>query len=321
MCRVIWIVVGTALMAGCAAYRPGTSDTGVVSFALVGDQQYGATREAEFGRLMAQMDEAPLDFVIHVGDVKGGTSTCSDSLLMRRFDTFDASRHPFILLPGDNEWTDCHRSGGDPLANLDRLRGLFHGGNETIGRTRIALQRQSADPAFPEFVEHVRWERGGVLFVTVNVVGSNNNLGRTPTMDAEHARRTTAVLAWLEASLRLAEDGGMLGVLIAMHGNPFVSRPSPPNGFTPILEGLQSLVASTTMPMALVHGDTHHCQIDHPLADPNSGEPIERFTRVEVFGDPHTHWIHGKIEPRDPAVFSFEPVLVPGNPEAACAVD
>jgi len=321
MRRFLLIVVGcSALLAGCSGSRSGTSDATAFSFALIGDQQYDVTREEEFVRLMEQLDAEPLEFVVHVGDIKGGSSVCTDSLLLLRQADFNASRHPFILLFGDNEWTDCHRAGGDSLAQLNRLPTIFHGGEETLGQRRFRLERQSSDPAFAEFRENVRWQRGNVMFVMLHVVGSNNNLGRSPEADAEHARRTSAVVAWLDDSFRLAEGSGLRGVLIAMHANPFMGGAGAADGFASIMERLQSLVKSTAMPVILVHGDSHICRIDHPLVDSATGDTLRQCTRVEVFGYPNSHWIRGTMNPIDPAVFAFEPVLVPGNPEGTCAV-
>jgi hypothetical protein len=62
----------------------------------------------------------------------------------------------------------------------------------------------SEDPRYTKFRENVRWTYGGVLFTTLHVIGSNNNLGRTPVMDAEYAERTAANLAWMREAFDLA---------------------------------------------------------------------------------------------------------------------
>ena len=59
-------------------------------------------------------------------------------------------------------------------------------------------------PGTPRFRENVRWSHGGALFITLHVIGSNNNLGRTPVMDAEYAERTAANLAWMREAFALA---------------------------------------------------------------------------------------------------------------------
>jgi hypothetical protein len=54
----------------------------------------------------------------------------SDAVFQNRLDLFNRFTAPFIFVPGDNEWTDCHRAnngGFDPLERLDRLRMMPHG--------------------------------------------------------------------------------------------------------------------------------------------------------------------------------------------------
>ena len=51
-----------------------------------------------------------------------------DAVFQNRFDLFNEFRAPFIFVPGDNEWTDCHRAnngGYDPLERLERLWTMF----------------------------------------------------------------------------------------------------------------------------------------------------------------------------------------------------
>src|SRR5690349_7083560 len=99
-----------------------------VSFALIGDMPYSGALEQEFERVMDALDTADVDFVVHVGDIHGGSQPCTDSLQRARRDRFDRSAHPFVLLFGDNEWTDCHRTGFDPEERQRALRRLFASG-------------------------------------------------------------------------------------------------------------------------------------------------------------------------------------------------
>ena len=91
---------------------------------------------------------------------------------------FSRFRHPVVLLPGDNEWTDCHRETAGswkPLERLARLRALFFTPpGRVLGGGSLALVSQAADPARAEFPEHVRWSREGVVFVALHIVGSRN---------------------------------------------------------------------------------------------------------------------------------------------------
>jgi hypothetical protein len=63
--------------------------------------------------------------------------------------------------------------------------------------------------------------------------------------------------------------------------------------------------------VALVHGDSHYFRVDMPLYSPNRLLP--NFTRVETFGSSNAHWVKVKVNPASRQVFTYEPVIVPGN--------
>ena len=318
------IVALAHLAAGCAAARAPSASPGpghrAVAFALIGDMQYSDAQQAPFERLMAQLDATALDFVVHVGDIHGGAVPCTDSIQRARRDEYDRSRHPFVLVFGDNEWTDCHRTGFDPEERLRALRSLFASGPESLGRRRMRLVRQSDAPRESEYAEHARWEAGGALFVTLNVVGSNNAYGRTAAALRESERRTDAAVEWLRESFRHARARGLAGVMVVIHGDPGFHRESLAparlsnvTGFDRLIGELGRLTVDFGKPVALAHGDTHTFIVDMPLSDSATGQVIANFTRVEVFGSPDSHWVRGTADGRDPRVFRFEPMLVPAN--------
>ena len=102
-------------------------NTSPFEVALMGDMPY-AGEELEFTDLMGQVDQSEAAFAIHVGDIKGGTTSCSDEALLARKALLEQLETPLLLLFGDNEWTDCHRFGAgafDPLERLEFLRANF----------------------------------------------------------------------------------------------------------------------------------------------------------------------------------------------------
>ena len=109
----------------------------------MGDTPYSDAEEAQLRPMIQRMNAERLAFVVHVGDIISGRGDCSDRAFAHAKSIFDAFAHPFILTPGDNEWTDCHRGGFDPLQSLERIRTLFHSGDRSIGRRTIPLIRQS----------------------------------------------------------------------------------------------------------------------------------------------------------------------------------
>jgi hypothetical protein len=279
-----------------------------MSFALIGDTPYNEFEANALDAMIDQMNGEDLALVIHVGDITGGLGPCSDAWFEARKRQFERSKHPFVIVPGDNEWVDCHRTGMDPMERLKRFRELFESGDESLGERRIRLERQSGP--YAEYREHLRWIAGGVLFVGINVQGSNNNLGRTAAMDAEHRARMAAVLAWLQDSLRLARDRGVAGMLIFAQGDPDfegkIRRKL--DGFAEFRDALRDLALSFGKPVLFVNGDTHFYKLDKPLVDPRTGRPAENFTRVVVFGSPQTRWIRAGIDLSSPQIFAVSPV-------------
>jgi hypothetical protein len=244
-------------------------------FGLMGDAPYSEAEARRIDSLINAVNDEKLAFLAHVGDITSGRGPCTDEWFAARKAQFARIRHPFILLPGDNDWVDCHRSGFDPLERLARWRSLF-----CVSPDKFALkiERQSA-----EYCEHVRWEFDGVLFVAVNVQGTNNNLGRNKAMDAEHAARMREVLAWLDDSEKLFSTRNLAGMVVLMQANPFLKpRLGGRNGFESILAKLQALGIAYPRRVALVHGDTHIFHDDHPLPGVH---------RVEVYGSPMVAWL------------------------------
>jgi hypothetical protein len=281
-------------------------------FALVGDTPYFPFEEQAFASMLATLDAEQLAFVAHVGDIKAARTHCDDALFMDRKRLFDASRHPFVVIPGDNEWTDCHASGTDPIERLAALRRIFFAGDESLGERRIPLTRQSSDPRFSDYRENVRWIHGEILFIALNVPGSNNNLGRTAEMDVEHRRRMAAVFDWLDGSMRLAERRHVPGVVILFHADPGfdgkAQRPrGAPDGYTELRNALRTHARQFGRPVLLGHGDGHVFRNDHPLRDAASGVPLANFTRVEMPGAPAAEAVIVNVDPTSPAVFSVRP--------------
>ena len=290
------LCVFAALLLGACATIAQPPPRGSWSFAVFGDTPYNQTAEALLTPVIDQINREDLAFVVHVGDIKSGGEPCSDELFERRKRLLARIRHPLIVLPGDNEWTDCRRpraGGHDPLERLEALRRLFHAGDTSLGERPMRLERQSdLDARHPEYREHVRWSAKGIVFAGVNVPGHNNNIA----VEAEYRRRTAAVLDWLDEAAALAARPEAGALVIAMQANPFFWNrfprlPGTPDGLAALREKLLQIVTRLGKPVLLVHGDTHSYTVDHPLADPQTGVPMERFIRLEVFGSPTVNWI------------------------------
>jgi hypothetical protein len=215
--------------------------------------------------LIGRINAQELAFVVHVGDI--GTSAtaqaCGDAWLEARARQFAKIRHPFVLLPGDNEWSDCAKHGMDPQRRLGRWRQLF-----CRDVALPALERQSGH------CENVRWGARGMAFVGLNVPG-----GGTPALgDA----RMAATLEWLDESLALAESRDDRRIVVFLHADPRFERVGRGDAYARLRAVLATHAAWFKGRLVLVHGDTHAYRDD---------EPVPGLRRLEPWGSPFVSWM------------------------------
>jgi len=287
---------------------PGEGEESVPEFelGLIGDIPYTVEEERKTEVLFGEMDSEKLAFVVHVGDIKSGSAPCTDELFLREKERFEDSANPLVYVPGDNEWTDCERTGYDPIERLERLREIFFVGDESLGEETIPLTRQSAD-----YPENVRWSYGGATFLGLNVPGPNNNRDEA---SSEYARRNEANLEWMHEGFERAAAEESSALMIVFQANPgFELPPEERTGYNDLLAALEEETVAFGKPVALVHGDTHTLRIDKPMTSSTSGEWVENFTRVETFGSPMVGWVRAGVDTSDPEVFTFQPEMVEEN--------
>jgi hypothetical protein len=274
---------------------------------LIGDIPYTVEEERKTDLLFGEMDSEKLAFVVHVGDIKSGSSPCTDELFLREKERFEDSANPLVYVPGDNEWTDCEHTGFDPIERLERLREIFFVGDESLGEATIPLTRQSAD-----YPENVRWSYGGATFLGLNVPGPNNNYGDEAS--GEYERRNEANLEWMREGFERAAAEGSSALMIVLQANPgFELPPEERIGYNDLLAALEAETVAFGKPVVLVHGDTHTFQIDKPMASSTSVERVEIFTLVETFGSPTVGWVRAGVDTSNPEVFTFQPETVEEN--------
>ncbi|MBT3064661.1 MAG: metallophosphoesterase [Candidatus Thiodiazotropha sp.] len=315
-----------------------SKDKGSFSFAMIGDVPYGVAPYADyppFDNLIDEINEGKkLKWVIHTGDIKSGGSNCSDELFYDRLERYNKFNKPFIYTPGDNEWTDCHRvNAGEyqPLERLARLREIFFANpGVTIGGKPMAVESQAFVPGFEEFPENVRWNKSGVLFAAIHVVGSNNGLKafdaassavRGEADDLEVARRIEAAIHWINDTFDKAMEEDAPGVLIMMQANPKLevgyALPSGADltdarlGFNEILSVLEARTLAFGKPVVLAHGDSHYFRVDKPGLVENGF--ISNFTRVENFGSSRVHWVKITVNPKSEHVFKARQMIIEAN--------
>lgn len=289
------------------------AETKPFSFALMGDVPYHDGEVIEVERMLGEISGETMSFVVHVGDFKNGSSPCTDELFLQRKQLFNQSVHPFIYVPGDNEWTDCQRpSAGAYKASerLAKLRSLFFADNQSLGRNKMALQQQSIDPLFSLYKENARWTKENVLFVSLNIPGSSNNTGHSQEDNEEARLRNLANAAWIQQAFNLAKQQKQIGIMFFIQADPMFEFGSTHQGlrsYWDFLDVLRDETEKFSGQVVLAHGDTHFYRVDQPLRDFKKGGRVKNFTRVEVFGSPAMNWIRVHVDATSKEVFRFEP--------------
>lgn len=256
------------------------------SFAAIGDVPYGPL--SELTAVSDTLNKNKLAFTIHVGDIKSGSSVCSDEIYLAVREQFERFSQPLIYTPGDNEWTDCHRmSNGsyDPLERLEKVRGIFFSNKNSLGKKPLTLQVQSDDARYMLFMENRRWHQNKFSFATLHIVGSNNNLQPDLPSSIEFNLRNEANIAWMRETFAKAQARGDLGVVFAMQADTFYAggKEADSTGFKSWLTAFQEEVQRWNKPVLLIQGDTHVLKVDHPVTTAD-GARLEQVTRVVVQG-------------------------------------
>ena len=340
------------------------------SIGLWGDLPYSAEQAAVIPNLIADMNSQDLAFTAHDGDLRQGSGSpnCADNSIYTRADAYFSSLHaPAIFTPGDNDWTDCDRKslgmdGKNSLQELDNERAFFFSKPYTLGQTRF-LQEVQSTPTCKGFgsanansgpnsdvsktqtatytnvpcVENRRWIVNRVMYATVNIQGSCNNLCDDYPDSVEYAARNGAGIQWMNDTFATAVAQDCVAVMLITQANPGFddtdSTRAPTrnantlvendaqklnDGYHDFLIALRAKVIAFGKPVAYVHGDSHYFRVDKPLLD-STGKRVTNFTRIETFGDHQptlgdVNWLKVNVDPSSRGVFSYEPQIVNRDP-------
>ena len=377
MKRSVTAVVAIGMLLGARLSNAGNGDpinkgsANPLTLAVYGDWPYSQDLLAAAPLLIDSINSDPkVRLVMHVGDIHSGSMPCTGADLdplpatsnpdwnLGIFDLFGQFKDPVIYTPGDNEWTDCHKTkegtSGDPLKELASVRSLFFAepGYTLGGRPKQVLtQAEAFDPTHStdaQFVENVMWEESQVVFVTLNVPGSNNDglpwKGGSKTVpgnppystdpfvppflneaarNQEVAERTAADMRWLQAAFAQAEVDDAKGVLIGLQANMWDPEALLPGGdgltgYDGLVQELANLSVDFGRPVLLINGDSHIYGTDTPLADPASTtgmihgtQAVPNLRRITVQGSTNkpSEWLRLTIDPRSSQIFSWENIV------------
>jgi hypothetical protein len=314
--RTFSVIVASAiclLVGGPQSVASAHSDHGDgFTVAVYGDSPYGlnntdTSQVALTPQFISAVNADPdVSGVLHVGDIHSGKSFCTVAYDNQIASLWTSFKDPLVYTPGDNEWSDCHKTGegggkynattgaidfvangsyahGDPAANLALVRSTFFAKpGHTLGsaKLKVTSQAKEYDRRFPtdkNYVENVRWEQHDIVFVTLNIPGGSNNDDDnwygTPTKSQaqidEIAQRTAADLRWLDAAFEYADHEHAHAVVIMEQADMWDldgKDASHIANYEPFIASLASNTMAFGKPVLLLNGDSHTYRSDNPLS-------------------------------------------------------
>jgi len=304
-------------------------------FGLWGDMPYEkANDDLKLPALVESINKSDVKFSIFVGDIKDGSSKCTDDIYSRALSTFGKFKKPLVYIPGDNEWTDCHRinnGGYNSSERLDYIRKVMFATTGSLGQMKIPFNHQGLPQQ--KFVENTRFVFNSIVFTQLNIPGSNNNKVldekdcinksvRTTVIckevNEEYKERDRANIVWMREAFDLARKTKAPGIVLSWQGEPGFDLPETEeineradpkvSGYTDFLNALVVETEKYAGQVLIVNGDVHSFKVDKPLYDP--AKVLPNLTRLQTFGSPLIHWVRVKVEPHTHEVFTIQPIMV-----------
>lgn len=307
-----------------------------ISFAVIGDVPYGAAQIAAFPGWVDRINLQPgLDLAFHVGDIKNGSSPCTDEYNAMIREQFNRFEMPLLYTPGDNEWTDCHRPAAGAYHPLERLQAIRAAFYETeglsLGAQPIEVDSQ-ADLGFPE---NQALRTRGVEMATLHVVGSNNDrapwtgIGYTaPTAQQlnEESTRMAASIDLVHDTFARARQTSARAVALFQQADMFDPSYQPTwdvSAFQPLVQALVREASTFDGEVYLFDGDSHRYNVDQPVAAGSEWLGVygvdgsaDNLTRITVDGEANnTNFLQVTLNrPGAQDVLSWERVAYDSQP-------
>lgn len=318
--------LSAGLAAGTSSPAGAAPEPESYTFGVIGDVPYGADQVAAFPGWVDSINaDDDVSFVTHVGDIKSGSMVCSDAyfdFVRGQLDRFDT---PLVYTPGDNEWTDCHRTSNgayDPYERLDTIRSTFFDSpGTTLGAQPMKVDAQAPSP------ENVDWRRARIRFMTAHAVGSNNGLAPWTGAGEPNARQVAEVEARTEGNVdQLREafaearaDGDRAVVIFQqadMFDPTYDAQPEDYTAFRPWVQAIVDEASRFDGPVYLFDGDSHVYHVDRPL-EPGSRwldfyeaeGSAANLTRVTVDGSSNNEdWLKVQVHQRGDELLTWDQV-------------
>jgi len=241
------VLVVLNLFAACsfanAQIQTAPTSNVLVTFYAMGDVPY----EPQEDRLLpSQIADLPDDgqFVVHVGDIKSGSTPCDEAVFQKVSGMLSECRTPVFIIPGDNEWNDC----ADPSQAWTFWNQYFR---------RFDRRWNHVFPIFRqiEHEENFSFVINDVLFVGINLVGGHIH------DPAEWKERHADDLQWIQRNL--TQFGETVNSMVLF------GHATPKEAHADFFEPFQPHATAFGKPILYLHGDGHNWVHDRPFAAKN----------------------------------------------------
>ena len=310
--RILLITLTLIVLSSCKPETPS------ISFVAFGDAPYHTEGYPSLESLIKKVNTAEPSLIIHTGDTHGHY-TCDNATMDNLRSYMNDFKAPVLYTPGDNEWTDCKSTKVgtfEPLERLNYLRQTHFKNGKTLGSLPEKVINQNKD-GYPE---NARLIKNNIGFITLHVVGSNNNFIQSDIKAMkEFFARNKANLAWLNESFAELEEAD--AIVVALHADMFERidasflliksttfkfRGNPLSPFRDIGMALGKYSSKFKKPVLLLHGDSHIHEIYQPF---KKSHPY--LHAIEVYGHPHLAAIEIAVRPKSKQPFQVNRVFSP----------
>ncbi|SMG17808.1 metallophosphoesterase [Arenibacter troitsensis] len=228
-----------------------------ISFTAIGDVPYNNEQRDGLINIISRHNAIdPSEFVIHVGDIKPGAAECDETVYQDVSGILKTFEAPTFVVLGDNEYNDCT----DPQQGLEYWNKYFLHFNENWTFEPTVIYQT-------ERTENFSWTERNVLFIGVNLVGSQVH------DPVEWQNRLTQNGQWIK---RLLEEqvNKVEATVVFGHANIVEAGPDKFETFTDLF---RAAALSFGKPILLVQGDGHFWIKNKPW-------PEQNITRLQIDG-------------------------------------
>lgn len=203
-------------------------------FSAIGDTPYSEAEQSSLPFIFQDVRQKGMSFMIHIGDIWSGGTVCEEALYLDRKNLFRQSLIPLVVVPGDNEYTDCANIDAAQALNFFR-QNLVGDDNISVGDLEIIHQANR--------VENVSWKYQNVRFIGINLPGDNN---------IQDVKESLSNDGYLFIKKTLSTDSDLQGIVLFSQATPVLYRK-----FYDKIEKLLSSLSLQKIPVLIIHGDTH----------------------------------------------------------------